>query len=79
MTDEAVSACLIFLMAGDTPTHLERGDLFNPLHFLNRTVTRLALDTGPEMSLVIKTGKHWKLMNPNPWNRLLVSPVGLNF
>src|ERR1700741_2653644 len=63
-------------VAVDAPSHVERRRLVDLLHVLNLAVTRLAGDTGVDVSHVREVNVFGKLVDADRWNRLFLVPVG---
>src|SRR5437868_2288828 len=51
------------------PTHVERRELIDPVHFLDLAVTRLARNTGIDVSRVREVDVLGKFVNADPGNR----------
>lgn len=72
MTRHAIKTCALFLVAANAPTHLERGDLLDDLHRLNRAVTlltlQLGLTIGVDMDAMAKMRVLRKVMDLNPFD-----------
>src|SRR6266550_530537 len=62
-------------VAVDAPSHVERRRLVDLLHILDLAMTRLAGDTGVDVSHVREVNVLRKLVDADPGNRLFLVPV----
>src|SRR5262249_37492431 len=62
-------------VAGDAPAHLERRILVHDLHGLDRPVTVLALDPGPDVPLVVELDVRRELVDLDPRHLLAALEV----
>ena len=79
MANDAVNTCFFFSVTGQALAHRQSVNLSRLFHRFDRTVTGLALDTGPNMRPVFEEHKIRPRSYFGPLNRLLLIPVILEF
>lgn len=72
MTSLAFEARAFFLVAGDTPAHLQRRHLLNGTHFLNLPVTLLAIKACSDVLLVCEVHVVGKIVDFGPFDWFVV-------